>query len=256
MHHLLICILRGTRSELKGREGLRPWPSIAHHCSSILRRRRRSEEEEEEEEEGSDGEEGSEEGSDDGDGEGSEDSDSQESSGSEDEQKVILIQGHPGEVVGIDGDGDYKIKWIAPTSIRHCDNCVKEFSHVVDFVIQGPRWECIQCAESGTMYDLCKSCYDKFQRKIREKKFWSQFHNEGHTFSQVFLDDDDYITNFVFRSESLILKVVRDPSRQANVNNQIASAKKKHEAEQVNIYFIQLFKSSCCFTLLTYIVLY
>ena len=177
-----------------------------------------------------------------------------------DEQKVILIEGHPGEVVGIDGDGDYKIKWIAPTSIHHCDHCVT-LSRRDDTAIQGPRWQCIQCAESGTIYDLCASCYRNWKSrdsisKDPELRNYIPKHNKDHTFSQVFPDDDDYITNFVFRSESLILKVVQDPSWQADTNNRIASAKKQHEVEQVNIYFIQLFKSSCCFTLLTYIVLY
>ena len=36
MHHLLIWVLAGTRSELKGRGGLRPWPSVAHHYPSIV----------------------------------------------------------------------------------------------------------------------------------------------------------------------------------------------------------------------------
>jgi len=35
VHHLLIWVLAGTRSELKGRGGLWPWPSIAHHYLSI-----------------------------------------------------------------------------------------------------------------------------------------------------------------------------------------------------------------------------
>ena len=36
MHHLLIWILAGTRSELKGRGGLGPWPSIAHYYPFLI----------------------------------------------------------------------------------------------------------------------------------------------------------------------------------------------------------------------------